>query len=244
MTILITGSKRGLGYFVAKKFIKDGYDIVTHSRKTTTAGNLRNLNSKFEIVCDLNDLASTDEKLETLKLKGAHLSHLICNAGKSSYQSKDFDCFRNIQDAISDNLIVVTNVIASALRFHTESLKSITIIGSICGEESIDGAPLEYSVAKSALKSLTNLTSKKLAKHNIRVNLITPGNLFFEGSVWNRKKIESIEKFEEYIKSNVPTNRIGNTDDIYGAIKFLISDHSSYVTGANLVVDGGQVNKW
>lgn len=244
MTILITGSIRGLGYFLSEKFINDGNDVITHRRANTTRPNLIKLNSKSEILCDLKDIHATDDQMKKIKIEKIDLTHLICNAGKSSYKTNNFNSFRNIQNAVSDNLIVVTNIIASALKFHSDTLKTITIIGSICGEENIEGAPLEYSVAKSSLKSLTKLASTKLSKDGIRVNLITPGNLFFEGSVWEKKKINSINDYNTYIESNVPINRIGNVDDIYNSITFLISEKSNYITGANLVVDGGQTDKW
>lgn len=244
MTILITGSKRGLGHFLAEKFITDKFDIITHGRENTNRDNLNALEARSEILCDLTDITSIDKQLETLKTNNIHLHHLICNAGKSSYKSDDFECFRKIPDAINDNLFVVTNIIASALKDHSETLRTVTIIGSICGEESINGAPLEYSVSKSSLKAFTKLASKKLAKHNIRVNLLTPGNLLFENSVWDKKKKESPTDFNNYITSHVPINRIGGVDDIYNAIKFLISEESNYITGANFIVDGGQTNKW
>jgi 3-oxoacyl-[acyl-carrier protein] reductase len=244
MTILITGSGRGLGHFIAQKFIQDNRSVVLHRRKTTKQMIHNIIDYESEIICDLNDIISTDEQVENLKSNKIHLKHLICNAGKSSYKTENFDCFENVQNAITDNLIVTTNIIASTLKTHLSTLQTITIIGSICGEENIHGAPLEYSVSKASLKSFTKLAAKKLAKNNIRVNMVSPGNLFFEDSVWDRKKNESTKKFNDYIHSHVPLNRVGNVDDVYNTLQFLISEKSNYVTGANIVVDGGQTDRW
>ena len=242
MSILITGSRKGLGKALAECFKNVGYEVVRHSR-SEDAITLSREAGTF-ICCDLLSADEIEAELERLTTSKISVSHLICNAGKSSYKTAGFDPFRNLSTALQDNLLTSSNMIYATLQKYSNDLKTITIIGSICGEETILGAPLEYSVAKAALKSFTKLSSRKLSDLGIRVNLITPGNLFFDGSVWERKKSEDEEAYWKYLETNVPMKAIGDPSDIFHAIKFLISEDAKFINGANLVIDGGQLKRW
>ena len=78
---------------------------------------------------------------------------------------------------------------------------------------------LEYSVAKSSLHALAKLTAYNLSKIGVRCNIVTPGNLMFEGSVWHRKFNEDKSLVEKYLQENVPGGRIGKPHDIFEAIQ-------------------------
>ena len=74
--------------------------------------------------------------------------------------------------------------------------------------------------------------------------MITPGNLMFEGSVWQRKLLADSSAVEAYLVDNVPGGKIGVPQDIYDAIQFVISEKSNFLNGANIVLDGAQTRKW
>lgn len=242
MAILITGSKKGLGCELVTMFRKAGKKVIRHSRLAHIKNHRKEKNS--EIFCDLLELNELESELYRLKNNNVTISHLICNAGKSSYPQHGIENIKNIPSAISDNLVVTTNSVYSVIKVFGDTLKTVTIIGSICGEEVIPGAPLEYSVAKSALNAFTKICSHKYSNLGIRFNLITPGNLLFEGSVWHRKKIENEKAYENYLIENVPSKTIGEPLQIFKAIDFLISEHSTFVNGGNLIIDGSQTRKW
>lgn len=90
-------------------------------------------------------------------------------------------------------------------------------------------SPAEYSAIKGAIINFTKYLASYLGKHNIRVNAISPGGVFDN---------QNPEFVDNYIK-NTPLNRMANSDDLQGPIIFLASEASKYVTGHNLVVDGG-----
>jgi len=119
-----------------------------------------------------------------------------------------------------------------------ESKGVLLFISSIAGLEAI-GAPTDYSVAKSALISLTKQMARRLAP-KVRVNCIAPGNIYFEGGSWDEKKTADPEKINKLIYATVPMNRFGTPDEIADAALFLCSDRASFITGSVLVVDGGQ----
>lgn len=239
MTVLITGSSRGLGAHIGELFEADGATVVYHRRNQNSVIKAKNI-----ITADLLNKKELDAQLLNIKNLGIDVQHLICNAGQSSYPTNDLSGLENIGKALAENVIVTSNAMHSTLQHHRWTLKTITIIGSICGEEYIDGAPIEYGVAKSTLRALNKASANYLSEMNIRCNMITPGNLMFDGSVWQRKLLADSSAVEAYLNDNVPGGRIGIPNDIFGAIQFVISEESNFLNGANIVLDGAQTRKW
>ena len=101
------------------------------------------------------------------------------------------------------------------------------------------GAPVDYSTAKTAIIALAKNLSKKLS-NDVRVNVLSPGNIWFSGGSWDEKiKLDS-ESVNSLIKSTVPMNRFGTPDEVSDAAVFLCSERASFITGSVLVIDGGQ----
>ena len=101
------------------------------------------------------------------------------------------------------------------------------------------GAPVDYSTAKSAVAALAKNMSRKLAA-DVRVNVIAPGNVYFEGGSWDEKIKEDPERVMQIIESTVPMNRFGTPEEIADSAVFLCSERASFITGSAMVVDGGQ----
>ena len=238
MTVLITGSSRGLGAHIGELFEAHDHAVVYHRRNRNST-----LKAKNIITADLLNKKELDVELLRIKNLGLDVQHLICNAGHSSYPRDDLSGLENIGKALAENVVVTSNAMHSTLQHHRETLKTITIIGSI-GEEYIDGAPIEYGIAKSTLRALNKASAHYLSEMNIRCNMITPGNLMFEGSVWQRKLLADSSAVEAYLVDNVPGGKIGVPQDIYDAIQFVISEKSNFLNGANIVLDGAQTRKW
>ena len=102
------------------------------------------------------------------------------------------------------------------------------------------GAPVTYSVAKSALNAYVKNISRPLAKLGIRINAVVPGNIIFEGSVWTKKLSENPQDVEKMLKNEVAMQRFGKPQEIANFVVFLCSEKSSFATGSLFVVDGGQ----
>jgi 3-oxoacyl-[acyl-carrier protein] reductase len=114
----------------------------------------------------------------------------------------------------------------------------LLFISSIAALEAI-GAPTDYSVAKAALVALSKQLARKLAP-NVRVNSLAPGNVYFPGGSWDEKIQTDPDRVKKLIEATVPMRRFGTTEEIADAAVFLCSARAQFITGACLVVDGGQ----
>ncbi len=103
------------------------------------------------------------------------------------------------------------------------------------------GAPITYSVAKAALNSYVKSISKPLAKQGIRINAVAPGNIFFEGSVWEKKLDKNPDYVRKMLEEQVALHRFGRPEEIADFVTFLTSSRCTFATGEIFVIDGGQL---
>ena len=127
-------------------------------------------------------------------------------------------------------------------KFLIKSKTKVICISSIAGSEILKKAPISYSISKSLLNNYLKHLSKSFAKHGVKINVISPGNIMFGGSTWDKKMRKNKTNTLKYIKENVPLNKFGSPKDIANAVFFLSSDENNFITGSNLLIDGGQTN--
>ena len=97
-----------------------------------------------------------------------------------------------------------------------------------------------YGAAKAAEIHLAASLARELGPHDIRVNALSPGSVTFPDSVWERRREADEVAFAEWMRSEFPLGRLGRAEEIADVAGFLVSDRASWITGANIVVDGGQ----
>ena len=238
---LITGSSRGIGYAIATLLHKEGCNVTINGRndetlkKTITTFNERIHSCAADVtrVDDCNTLIK-----ETISKWGS-IDILVCNVGSGTSVKPGDENFEEWQRVFLNNFYSAVNVIEAAKDELSKSGGSIVCISSIAGIES-SGAPVTYSVAKSALNAYVKNISKPLAKLGIRINAVVPGNIIFEGSVWTKKLSENPQDVEKMLKNKVAMQRFGKPQEIANFVAFLCSEKSSFATGSLFVVDGGQ----
>jgi len=144
------------------------------------------------------------------------------------------------QAALTANLLGSMALARKAMsRLIARGGGNITFVSSIAGVEAIN-APIGYSAAKAAVLSAMKSLSRLVGPQGVRVNAVAPGNVLFPGGSWERKLMEREDFFKEYIRTEVPLQRFGRPEEIADAVVFLASERASFITGACLVVDGGQ----
>ena len=114
---------------------------------------------------------------------------------------------------------------------------NLLFVSSIAGIEAF-GAPVDYSTAKASVIALAKNMARKLT--DVRVNVVAPGNVYFEGGSWDQKIKKDKNRVDNIIQETVPMNRFASPKEISDSIVFLCSDRASFITGSTLVVDGGQ----
>ena len=247
----IAGSSRGIGLAIARAFLREGAKVVITGRNvesmeeasTLLAGEVEP-RRVLSICGDMTNPTDIRHALdETLSSFGG-IDAIVANIGSGTARSGWDLSLEDWQAALNTNLLGGLALASAALpMLIARGGASLTFISSIAGCEAIN-APVTYSAAKSALVSAMKSLSRLVGPQGVRVNAVAPGNILFPGGSWERKLAERREFFEEHIKSEVPLQRFGRSEEIADAVVFLASERASFITGACLVVDGGQTRSF
>jgi hypothetical protein len=239
---IVTGSSRGIGRAIAERFAEHGAKVVVSSRKAEACEEVADaINKKHEgraIVVPANISSKDDLKhlVEETDRKFGKIDVLVCNAASNPYFGPlariSDDEFRKILDnnILSNHWLM--QLVAPQMIKRREG--SIIIISSIGG---LRGSPVlgAYCISKAADFQLARNLAVEYGPHNVRVNCIAPGLIKtdFARKLWEDK--ERLKARED----TTPLRRIGEPDEIAGAAVFLASAAGSFVTGQNIVIDGG-----
>lgn len=246
---IISGSSRGIGRSIAQRFLEEEAVVYITGRDPKPLNNTFNDFQKeypHSVRSFCGDLTSTKKVKELVTAicgRDGHLDIAVANIG--SGQSKPG---WDIEDPIwlecmEKNFFTSVILSRECLKVMTPAKSgNIIFISSIAGCEVIS-APIPYAAAKSALLSYMKYTAHLIGRDGIRMNAISPGNILFDGGSWSKKIKEDPEWVNAYIKENVPCHTFGTPDDIARLACFLASDQSSFITGANFIVDGGQTRR-
>lgn len=245
--VLITGSSRGIGKIIALSFLKEGANVVINGRDDNT---LKKTYKEFSDVYsdknisiyrgDLTVMNNISYCIDSVIKRFGKIDILVANIGTGKSKLGLLADHQEWERMFRLNLIGNINIVREIIPLMQKNGGgSIIFISSITGREVI-GAPIPYSVAKSGLISASKNFSHILAKDNIRVNTVVPGNIIFEGGRWEEIIEENPDIIENYIKKNVPMQRFGKPEEVANAVLFLASDKASFITGTCMTVDGGE----
>ena len=245
--VIVSGSSRGIGLAIARAFLAEGARVVITGRdQTTLANTLASLETDGHgdaVAAHCGDM--TDAREITAALALCHetfggVDAVVANLGNGSGPTGWDLSATDWTDMTNSNLFGGMLLASSAVPYLKERANgSITFISSIAGCEAIP-APIPYSAAKAALQHAAKNLSRQLGADGIRVNTVAPGNVMFPGGVWDKKIKEDKAAVEQYIKAEVPLNRFAEPQEIADAVIYLSSDRATFITGALLVIDGGQ----
>lgn len=247
--VLITGSSRGIGYGIASAFLAEGATVTLTGRDEENLQSARNsLADKFgsdRVEVFAGDLGASNVRQHLGRvLLSRGIDHLVCNIGSGRSAAILREAMDEWQRMLDINLFQAVGVVQDLRSLLAASAKqgrgaSLTFVGSICGMEVV-GCPLAYASAKAALWAYAKNLVRPLADEGIRVNMVSPGNVIFAGSTWESKLTQDAAGVQTMLDREVPMRRFGSLEEIASAIVFLASQRASFITGANLVVDGGQ----
>ena len=236
MTVLVAGAGTGIGKGIAQAFMQAGAKVILGGRRADVLAATAKDTGATILAGDYADPAAAEG---LLKQAGALDVLVVCYGATDTlpgFETSPAEWDRLIQANLSGPAHF-SRLAAAAMKARGKG--AILFIGSICGEE-ILGAPIAYNVAKAGLRALTKTMAHELGPHGVRVNMVTPGNVFFPGGRWETRQMANAAAVTQMLDSKVPLRRFGTPLDIAEAALFLCSDKASFITGANLTVDGGQ----
>ena len=243
---LITGGSRGLGRAAAMSLAREGCDVAIVARTPETleetASEIREIGVNVRAVrADVTDPDDVRRMVAEASAGMGGLDILIANAGGSQggglMEASDDDW----QFTLDVNLMHAVRTIRAITPFFTDrGGGAIVVVSSVTGMT--PSVPVQYGVAKAAEIYLASALAMELAQHNIRINAIAPGSIMFEGGGWAKRLEENPEAMQRFQHEQFPFKRLGKPEEIGDVIAFLASTRASWITGATISVDGGQVN--
>jgi len=226
---LLVGATRGIGRALARAFLRDGVRVSIIGRRPASEleRDIRAASYWPVDVCDTQALATT---LKEIRRKNGKLSHLVCF---QRYRGKEEAWQGELETSLSATRQIIE---FASSNFESANEKSIVLVGSIASQFIAQEQPVGYHAAKAALIGMTRFYAATLGPRGIRVNSVSPGTVLKdESKEFYLKNKKLLQLYEEL----TPLRRMGTADEIADVIGFLCSPAAAFLTGQNLVVDGG-----
>lgn len=244
---IVTGSSRGIGRAIAEAYAAAGARLVISSRKQAACETVADaINAKYgdgraiAIAASISDKVALEALVTETRQRLGRIDLLVCNAASNPYYGPmagiSDDQFRKIFDNnVLANHWLISMVAPEMIERRDGSIIIISSIGGLIGSDVI-GA---YNISKAADFQLVRNLATEFGPHNVRINAIAPGVIRtdFARALWEDPKAEAA------LKQATPLGRIGEPEEIAGTAVYLASKAGAYVTGQNIVVDGGSTIK-
>lgn len=236
--VIITGGTTGIGFATAKAFISAGANVFITGRN---AENLQKAAAEINssrlktVVADTSNLTDISVLEQAVVENGSKIDVLFLNAGIASFSpiehttEADFDAQFNTN--VKGSFFTLQKLVP-----HLADGASVLFTSSTVATASGVNTSV-YSATKGAVNKVAQVAANELAPRKIRVNIVSPGPTQTEG-------LDGIASAEakDFLASSTALQRLGNPEEIANAVLFLASANASFITGTELLVDGGAIN--
>ncbi|HEX7858174.1 MAG TPA: SDR family oxidoreductase [Sphingobium sp.] len=228
---IVIGGHDGIGGAVARRFAVEGATVYATSRRAEEGDVSHGKGLIRARRVDASDVQTLGAFLATVKAEAGRIDLLVVNAGISEFATLDAvneDHFDRAFGLNVRSLLFATK----AATAHMPEGGAVVLIGSIAGELGTKGYGV-YNATKAAVRSFARTWANELAPRGIRVNVVAPGptdTAMFEAAS---------DEVRDTLTKLIPLGRLGRADEVASAALFLASGEASFITGAELPVDGG-----
>jgi 3-oxoacyl-[acyl-carrier protein] reductase len=237
---IVTGGTRGIGRAIAELLAEEGCDVAVCARnragldEAVSALSRKGIKAQGGAV-DVSDSAALRGWIDQAAGALGGLDIFIANVSAMG-MAPDEATWRRSFDI--DVMGTVAGVEAAIPHLEKSQAGAIVVVGTTGAIEIQGTAPVRpYAAVKAALIPYVKGVARQFAGKGIRANLVSPGNVYFKGGVWNTVEERDPERFKLMLSFN-PTGRMGTPQEVANAVVFLASPRASFITGTNLIVDG------
>ena len=232
---LITGGNSGIGLATAKQFVNEGaYVFITGRRDAELAAAAKEIGKNVTgVQGDVSKLGDLDRLFAQIKREKGKLDVVFANAGAAEFAPLGKITEEHYDSLFNSNVKGLLFTVQKALPLMPDGA-SVILNASVVASKGLPDWSV-YSATKATVRSFARTWTTDLKDRRIRVNAVSPG--YTDTPPW--RAVEGAEQLMKNISNSVPLRRFGTADEVAKAVVFLASDDSSYVTGAELFVDGG-----
>ena len=236
---VVTGGTRGIGRAIADLLADEGADVAICARNpaeveaAASALSAKGVTATGGVV-DVADSTALDQWMTAAADTLGGIDIVVPNVSALA-GGGDRDAWRRSLDV---DIMGTVHTVEAALPYLEKSdAGSIVVISSVSGLEILGPDIRPYNTVKAGLIAYVSNVSTLLARKGIRANTVSPGTIFFEGGVWDQRRINVPDVYKWALSRN-PMGRMGTPEEVARAAVFLASPAASFITGTNLVVDG------
>ncbi|MEK7692212.1 MAG: SDR family oxidoreductase [Bdellovibrionota bacterium] len=247
-TVIITGGGSGIGFDTARLLLSSGgyHTVLLGRNRERLEDALKNLDAKSDVasiaVCDLRDSSQIQATVDKIVSRNLGVYGLVNNAGIYPFGGANDTTEESWDECMDVNLkapFFLTQAVARAMAKGKKGGRIVNV-SSTAGILPNHFA-LAYSVSKAALIALTRTMAKELGRDGITMNCVCPGIVKSPLHEKYHSSKSELETFYNKRGAAFPLGRVGEPRDVAGAIRFFLSEDSSWVTGDVFVVDGGRL---
>ena len=237
-SVLVTGGSKGIGLAIAELFADEGANVAICARNADSVGAaVKSLAAKgvkaSGRAVDVADPAALKSWIEGAAGELGGIDTIVCNVSALAVG----DTPESWDKSFRTDMMHTVNAVAAAKPYLEKSKSaSIIIVSSVSGFE-VDFAAGSYGAIKAALIHYSKGLSNQLVAKGIRVNVVSPGNTYFDGGIWQNIENGNPDLFKSAMALN-PTGRMGTAEEVAAGVVFLASPRASRISGTNLIIDG------